>query len=171
MDIFISAVRMLSHLCGVLAATMMGASVLVVTHMVLFRYILNESTVWQTDVVTYMLVAATFIGCPYVLMLRGHVNVDLVPLFLPQWARLALAFLAAGVGLLFCGVLAWKGLELTLEAYREGWQSSTVWKVHMWIPYAAIPVGLGLTCLQYMADVLALATGRDHPFGLRPGER
>ena len=171
MDTFISTVRALSRLCGVVAAIMMGASVLVVTHMVVLRYALNESTVWQTDFVTYVLVAATFVGCPYVLMRRGHVNVDLLPLFLPHRARLALAFLAAAVGLVFCGVLAWKGLDLTWEAYRDGWQSSNVWRVPMWIPYAAIPVGLGLTCLQYTADVLALATGRDLPFGLRPGER
>lgn len=171
MDTFILAVRTLSRLCGVVAAIMMGASVVVVTHMVVMRYFLNESTVWQTDFVTYVLVAATFIGCPYVLMRRGHVNVDLLPLFLPHRARLGLAFLAATVGLLFCGVLAWKGLDLTLEAYHEGWQSASVWKVDMWLPYAALPIGLGLTCLQYLADVLALATGRDMPFGLHPEER
>jgi len=171
MDTFLSIVRTISRLCGIAAAAMVGTAVLVVTHMVVVRYLLNESTVWQTDFVTYVLVAATFMGCPYVLMRRGHVNVDLVPMLLPHAGRLALAVLAAAVGLSFCGILAWKGLDLTLEAWREGWTSSSVWKVPLWLPYLSIPLGLGLTCLQYVADLLALVTGRDQPFGLRPGER
>ena len=30
--------------------------------MVFIRYVLNENTIWQTDFVTFSLVAATFIG-------------------------------------------------------------------------------------------------------------
>ncbi|KAA5605873.1 TRAP transporter small permease [Roseospira marina] len=171
MDAFLAAVKAVSRACGVTAALLVATSVLVVCHMVVLRYLLNESTLWQTDFVTYALVAATFVGCPYVLMLRGHVNVDLIPLFLPHRGRIALALLAALIGLLFCGVLAWKGFTLTLEAYHEDWRSASVWKARLWIPYAAIPVGLGLTCLQYVADVLALLTGRDLPFGMQPHER
>ena len=59
--------------------------------MVVMRYILNESTVWQTEFTTYSIVGATLIGSPYVLLRRGHVNVDLLPLYLPHRARLALA--------------------------------------------------------------------------------
>ena len=30
----------------------------------------------------------------------------------------------------------------------------------------ALPVGIGLLSLQYLADILALLTGRDMPFGI-----
>jgi len=39
--------------------------------------------VWQTEAVVYLAIGATLIGLPYVQQLRGHVNVDLVPLALP----------------------------------------------------------------------------------------
>ena len=52
---------------------------LVVCQMVFVRYVLNDNTIWQTDFVTYSLVAATFVGSPYVLLTRGHVNVDVLP--------------------------------------------------------------------------------------------
>ena len=55
--------------------------------MVFIRYVLNENTIWQTDFVTFSLVAATFIGAPYLLLTRGHVNVDVLPLYLGPNAR------------------------------------------------------------------------------------
>jgi len=36
----------------------------------------------------------------------------------------------------------------------------------MWIPYASMPVGLGLLALQYIADLIELVTGREPPFGI-----
>ena len=62
--------------------------------MVFVRYVLNQNTIWQTDFVTYSLVAATFIGSPYVLMTRGHVNVDVLPLYSGPRARFWLALFA-----------------------------------------------------------------------------
>ena len=50
--------------------------------MVFVRYVLNQNTIWQTDFVTWSLVGATFIGSPYVLLTRGHVNVDVLPHYL-----------------------------------------------------------------------------------------
>ena len=55
--------------------------------MVFVRYVLNQNTIWQTDFVTWSLVAATFIGSPYLLLTRGHVNVDVLPLYLGPRAR------------------------------------------------------------------------------------
>ena len=78
-DAYIRAVRWLSRMLGYAAAGLIGLGVLVVCHMVFTRYVLNQNTIWQTDFTTYCLVAATFIGSPYVLMTRGHVNVDVLP--------------------------------------------------------------------------------------------
>jgi TRAP-type C4-dicarboxylate transport system permease small subunit len=47
--------------------------------MIFVRFVLNQSTVWQTEAVVYLMIAATMIGLPYVQRLRGHVNVDLCP--------------------------------------------------------------------------------------------
>ena len=44
--------------------------------------------------VTYSIVAATFVGSAYVLMTRGHVNVDVLPLHLKPRARFWLALFA-----------------------------------------------------------------------------
>ncbi|HSC99383.1 MAG TPA: TRAP transporter small permease subunit, partial [Casimicrobiaceae bacterium] len=76
LDRFARAVRAISTLCGLIAAGFLALAVVVVCHMVFVRYVLNQSTIWQTDLITYCIIAATFVGSPYVLMTRGHVNVN-----------------------------------------------------------------------------------------------
>lgn len=171
MALFIRFIGTLSRLCGIVAALMVLVSVIVVCQMVWVRYVLEASSVWQTEFVTYLLIAATFIGSPYVLLTRGHVNVDLLPMYLGHRMRLLLAYLAAGLALVFCLLVTWYSAELWYEAWDNGWLSETVWRVRMWIPYAAMPIGFAVMSLQYVADILALATGRDMPFGISPEQR
>lgn len=171
MDAFINAIKTLSRLFGVIAVLLLTAGMLVVCQQVFMRYVLNQSTVWQTEFVTYAIVASTFIGSPYVLLRRGHVNVDLLPLYLPHKARVVLALVASAAALVFCVALAWTSFELWHEAWAGGWRTQTVWALPLWIVYLPMALGMGLLCLQYVADILAVMTGRDMPFGLQPGER
>lgn len=167
---FIALVGQLSRLCGIVAALMILISVLVVCQMVAVRYVLQESSIWQTEFVTYLLIAATFIGAPYVLLTRGHVNVDLLPIYLGRRGRFILALVASLVSLAFCLVIVWAGAEQWWEAWVNGWESDTVWGVRLWIPYLAMPIGFGVMSLQYLADLLSLLRGDELPFGLKPEE-
>jgi TRAP-type C4-dicarboxylate transport system permease small subunit len=166
LDVFVAAVRALSRAAGVVAAFMIAAAVLVICDMVIERYGLNRTTIWQIDAVTYFIVAATFIGSPYVLMLRGHVNVDILPMYLGPRARFALAVFTILVSMSFIAVLLWLTGKFWYEAYDGNWRSNTVWRARLWIPYLSMPAGLGLLLLQYMAELLCLLTGRSPPFGI-----
>jgi len=135
------------------AAAMIAASVLIVCQMVLVRYVLGRPTAWQTELVTYLLVGATLIGSSYVLKIRGHVSVDLLPHFLSDRGQKRQRLASAAAGILFCGVLLWSGSVLWYDAWADDWLSETVWAVPLWIPYAALPIGFGLMMLQYIADV------------------
>ena len=77
LDAFVEAVRSLSRVAGVAAAFLIAGAVLVICDMVVERYLFDRTTIWQIDVVTYSIVGATFVGSAYVLMHRGHVNVDI----------------------------------------------------------------------------------------------
>ncbi|NQV56027.1 MAG: TRAP transporter small permease [Rhodospirillales bacterium] len=166
MEAFINSVKAVSRLCGIIAATLVLLAILVVCQMVFMRYVLNASTVWQTEFVIFSLVGATLIGSPYVLLIKGHVNVDLLPLYLGRRGRFALALLANFGGLAFCALLGWMGYRLFDEALTKNWHTDTVWSLPLWIPYISFPIGIGLLCLQYVADILALASGREMPFDI-----
>jgi len=38
--------------------------------------------------------------------------------------------------------------------------------VRLWIPYSALPIGIGLLTLQCLADLAGLISGREPPFGI-----
>lgn len=167
MDTFIGFVRQVSRAAGVVAALLIAFAVLVICDMVIERYGMGRTTIWQIDVVTYSIVAATFIGSAYVLMHRGHVNVDVLPLHARPRFRFWLAIFTIVLSLAFCLVLFVVCAAYWYEAYSHNWRSDTIWRSRLWIPILSMPVGLGLLVLQYVAELLAVATGRTRPFGIQ----
>src|SRR5947199_9315708 len=99
--------------------------------MVFVRYVLNQNTIWQTDFVTWSLVAATFIGSPYLLLNRGHVNVDVLPLHLGPRARWWLALASIVMSLGFCIVLALLSARFGLSACRPRCVSATMCRARL----------------------------------------
>jgi TRAP-type C4-dicarboxylate transport system permease small subunit len=166
MQVYTRTIVRISQLCGIIAAALIAAGVIIVCQMVFVRYVLNENTIWQTDFVTYSLVAATFIGSPYVLLTRGHVNVDVLPHYLGDSARYALALVSILMSLGFCLLMTVLTFNFWQEAWENSWVSDTMWRARLWIPYGAMPLGLAILSLQYIADLINLVTGRDPPFGL-----
>ena len=163
---FARAVRRVSQFCGYIAAGLVALAVVVVCHMVFVRYVLNHSTIWQTDLITYCITAATFIGSPYVLLTRGHVNVNVLPLHLRPRKRYWLAIGASLMSAAFCAVMTVTTFLFWKEALDNRWVSDTMWRARLWIPYSSMPIGLGLLTLQYAVDIWALVTGRDAPFDI-----
>jgi TRAP-type C4-dicarboxylate transport system permease small subunit len=166
MDRFVRAVGTASLWLGYLAAGLIALGVVVVCQMVFVRYVLGQTTIWQTDFTTYSLVAATFLGSPFVLTTRGHVNVDVLPHYAGPRLRFGLAVFAAAITLAFAATMTVLTFLFWKEAWDNRWVSDTMWRARLWIPYACMPIGLGLLTLQALADFLALMTGRDPPFGL-----
>ena len=116
---------LISQICGVIAAGLIAAGVLMVCEMVFVRYVLNQNTIWQTDFITYCLVGATFIGSPYVLLTRGHVNVDVLPHYLGRTARYYLALASILMSMAFCAVMTVLTFNFWHEAWDQGWVSDT----------------------------------------------
>ncbi|WP_338550902.1 TRAP transporter small permease [Roseovarius phycicola] len=168
-NLFLRSVAAVSTLAGWCSAAMIVAAVMITCQMIFVRFVLNGSTVWQTEAVIYLVIAATLIGLPYVQRLRGHVNVDLIPLALPPKARFGLAMVTLSLSILIVGVMLFYGYDYWHFAWERGWKSDTVWGVRLWIPYLALPVGFGLLLLQLIADLVAVIIGVDKPFGLEDG--
>lgn len=168
MPAWVAAVNAASRALGVFAAGLILLSVGVVCHMVFVRAVLNESSIWQTEFVTFALIAATFLGAPYILLTRGHVAVDLVPLMVGMRTRRVLHLVGSLLALGFCGFFLWAAVPWWYDAYQSGLTTPSMWRARLWIPYLAVPVGLALLCLQLLAEVVLVASGRALPFGLSP---
>ena len=163
---FLRIVAALSMVAGWCSAAMILAAVGITCQMIFVRFVLNGSTIWQTEAVIYLAIGSTLIGLSFVQKMRGHVNVDLIPLSLGSRARFVMAIFTLTLSILMVAILLWHGFEFWHLAFERNWKSDTVWGVRLWIPYAALPIGFALFLLQLSADLVAIVLKIDQPFGL-----
>ena len=165
-DVFIRTVHLISRLCGIAAASLLVLALLITCHMIIVRSFLGQSTIWQTETVIYLTIGAICLGLPYVQMLRGHVNVDLIPLAMGPKFRLIWMVLVLVVSIVVVAIIAWYSWEYWHQAFRRNWKSPSVWAPRIWIVWTAMPVGFGLLLLQLIADLWGQLRGYERPFWL-----
>jgi TRAP-type C4-dicarboxylate transport system permease small subunit len=163
---FLRTVAALSNIAGYCSAAMIVSAVAITCQMIFVRFVLNQSTIWQTEAVIYLAIGSTLIGLPYVQRLRGHVNVDLIPLALAKRPRYIMCICTLSLSIAMVAVLLWYGYEHWHLTFERNWKSDTIWGVRLWIPYLALPVGFGLFLLQLIADLVAVILKIDKPFHL-----
>jgi TRAP-type C4-dicarboxylate transport system permease small subunit len=161
MPIVIRLIGYVSTACGVIAAFMILASVIITCQMIFLRAVMGQSTIWQTEAVIYLMIAATLIGLSYVQKLKGHVGVDLIPTLLGRKGRQILAFLTLLATFAMAAVMFYYAYDMWHFAWARNWKSETVWAVPLWIPYLSVPLGFGLFLLQLAADLWMVVRGDD----------
>jgi len=163
---WVAAVHALSRALGVASAGLILLSVGVVCQMVFVRAVLGQSSIWQTEFTTFALIGATFLGAPYILLTRGHVCVDVVPLMASVPTRRWLSIGGNLIALGFCALFLYAAWPWWLETWHTGQTTSSIWRARLWIPYLAVPVGLALLCLQFVAEIWLVWSRRELPFDL-----
>jgi len=166
MSKLIRAIDRLSVACAVAAAALIVLSILIVCWMVLVRWF-GQSNYWELEMSIYLAVAATFLASPYTLKTKGHIGVDFMSVWLPEAWRPVLRRALAVVGFLVCLFLAWVGGEMAWYALATEERSTSLWRPLMWPLYASLPIGMALTALQYVAEILV----PDREVHLKPEER
>ena len=151
---YIRLMDRLSHATAYLAAALFLAGVVVVCQMVFVRYVLGQSTSWQTEFTVFAVTAAMLLGSPYVLMTGGHVAVTVLPDALSGLPRKLMRLAASLVGLGFCGALAYASWIYVAEAFHGEWTTGSVWNPPLWPAVLPMAIGISLLTLQYVAEIL-----------------
>jgi len=139
--------------CAAVAAVMLAIAALVITWNVIYRAT-GASTYWEIEFSVFMMVGSLFLASPYCLKTNGHVSVDLLSHYLPRRAARWLGVATAVIGLAVCAYLAFTGAELTIDTLSTGERTESSWAPYKWPLFLSMPVGLGLTALQYVAEML-----------------
>lgn len=147
-----NAVERLSLACAYVAAGLLLASILIVTWMVIYRTSGHQNS-WELETSIMMMVGAAFLGSPYTLRTKGHVGMELLDTVLSDRSRMKLALLGHAVGFVVCVYLAWLGLHMTIDAFLANERTLGLWTTPEWPKYAAMPIGMGLTALQYLVEM------------------
>lgn len=116
---------------------------------VIARYVFNSSLYWSEELILYALITMSFLTASMGVRYAAHISVEALYAFVsPRMARV-LQFVAAGLGLVFAGVLVWYGVRLTLNTSAMGQLSPAMRIPVAWV-YAMIPLAGLFMVLRYL---------------------
>ena len=152
----------IAQLCGAFAITALLLSILIIVELVFERYFFQRAITWQTELVTMLLVASTFIGSAYVLSEKAHVSMEWIYDFLSKKNVLKLKIFTSFLSLLFFLILFYFGFLMVEEAFTKNYTTGTVWDPPLWIPYSSMMIGAALMIIQYIAEIMKLTDEKDN---------
>lgn len=144
----------LSELTGYLSGVALVLATLVTTHGVFVRYVLRESTIWQTETTIYLMMFVTFVGAAYGLKHHAHVGVDLLVEQVHGRTQLVWKLITAIVCLAVVLVVLWSAYQIWFTAWQAGHRSATAWRFPLSIAYAILPIGMLLVACQFIAMII-----------------
>ena len=142
--------------CGTFAVAALLLSILVIVELVFERYFFQRAITWQTELVTMLLVASTFIGSAYVLSEKAHVSMEWIYDFLSKKNIIRLKIVTSFISLIFFLLLFYFTSLMVGEAFVKNYTTGTVWDPPLWIPYSSMMIGAALMILQYLAEIMKL---------------
>ena len=136
--------------------TMAAVSLLVFGNVV-SRYGFSYTPIWSEELSRFLVVWSIFIGVAIGVRKNQHIGVDAIIRFLPHKLKLASEVLLNLIGIVVIGILVYTSLEF-IQHTREYEQLSPAMRIPMYIPYIAMPVGLSLSIVHFIHNIVKLFT-------------
>ena len=141
---------------GLVGAALLFTVTLTTFYEVIARYLLGRPTSWSLDYGIYLVMWGTFLGAGYTLKWRGHICVEvLVEKLSKEWRR-NLKIMVYALSLVFCIILAWRGLVSCLDAYEYSEVTLSYSRTPLYVPMLSIPVGSALMVLEIISQIIGM---------------
>ncbi len=121
-----------------------------------------------SEIASYLLVGATFLGLAYTFVHHAHIRVTLLISRLPSAIRVWFEVFGLLVALILSLLLGYGLIELTRESLAFNDVSSGFLAIPLWIPQTVLATGVGLLCLALLeALIIALRIAARDPSSFR----
>ena len=97
----------------------------VMTYEVFMRYLFERPTIWASETTQHLFIAYSMVGGGYVLILRRHVNVNLLYERLTRRTQAILDLCTSPLFFVFVGVLSWQGWKFYYYSFSIRETSTT----------------------------------------------
>lgn len=155
-SIFIRSVSRLNDCLGKWIVSYLAlAMFLILIFEVIARYLFSSPTIWAMELTQMLFGAYIMLSGGYLLVQRGHINVDIFYSRLPPRARAATDIATSFLLFLFMLVLLKEGWALATDAVARMETSHSAWNPPLWPLKLMIPTGALLLLLQGLARLLS----------------
>lgn len=139
---------------GWFVAFLMLPMIAIMVYEVIMRYFFNAPSLWAFEISLFMYGAYIVLAGGYTLLVKGHVNVDIIWGRLPLRWRSIVDVITAGLFFLFVGVLFKESLEATVQSWQVMETTMTWWGPPYYPLRTALPVASLLLLLQGLAKLI-----------------
>lgn len=154
----------LTHALALAGMAVLSGAIAVTVADIVLRATVNEAILGTVDITQLCVMAAAFWSIPYAFVRGGHVSVEIGGDLMAPRLRHALDGLAALLGVVFMGLIAWYGWDSATLAADYGDVSQNL-ALPMTAYWAFLLSGAGLGALAVLVVALrhgaAVVTGRD----------
>ena len=132
-----------------IATILLLTTSVIVFMQVVLRYGFSFTLMWVEEAARYIIVWFIYLGSSIAVREKKHVQVDLVTAFLKPTAKTIFEIISVIVCIVFCAIVLRSGWNVVLSARRIGSMASS-FRIPLYVPYAAVPFGLGLMLVRYL---------------------
>jgi C4-dicarboxylate transporter DctQ subunit len=143
----------ITHLFHHLAALALAAICALYSMEVVLRYFLNSPTTWSSDVITFLLLVATFSAIPYAVKSGMHVAVTIIIDMFKASTPYVGAFLNT-VGLILCGFVGYISFQIAVTQYFGNVGTGGSFEIYKWSLTAFIAYGFVNSALWHLRLLL-----------------
>ncbi|MDY7224709.1 TRAP transporter small permease [Halalkalibacterium halodurans] len=127
--------------------------VVVIALQVFMRYVIGSSLPWSEELARYCFIWLVYLGISYGVKKQRHIKVDVVLLFLKDKGQIMVNIFANLLFLVFAFYVIFYGGRIVSQLLQWG-QSSPALHVPMGWVYAATPIGMGLTAIRIIQQLV-----------------
>ncbi|MHB8708397.1 MAG: TRAP transporter small permease [Desulfuromonadales bacterium] len=140
----------------------LGSVSLIIFGQVISRYFFEYTPLWSEELARYLIVWSIFIGVSVGVRENKHIGVDALLRFLPGKLKIASECLLNLIGIVVVAVLIWTSIQFISHTIDYE-QLSPAMRIPMYIPYLAMPIGLGLSAVRFLQDIVRLFVKHEEP--------
>ncbi len=127
----------------------LGAATLLMFANVVLRYGFHTGLPWALEAVQYLFAWVVLIGAAYGFRVGAHLGIDILVERFSEAHQRIISLIALAACLIFIVTVFWLSIRYTIKIHQWGDLTLDL-QIPQWIPYLAIPVGLGLMILHLL---------------------
>ncbi|RSL35349.1 TRAP transporter small permease [Salibacterium salarium] len=141
------------HVEEVLLVAFSVVMVVVIAMQVFMRYVVGDSLSWSEELARFCFIWLVYIGISYGVKKQRHIKVDAMLILFKQKGKIVMNMIANVIFLIFAVVVIYYGQSVALRILELG-QESPALHIPMGIVYLATPVGMGLTAIRLIQQLI-----------------
>ena len=127
---------------------------------VVLRYVFNTGWVWSLEATSYAFAWLVLVGMSYGVRTRTHIAVDLVVRKLPQGVKYYIALLAAGLCIVYAGLMLYGSWMLVSGLHMLGNYARDI-PLPKWLLTSVMPIAFVLLAFRFLEVGVRVIKGRD----------